>query len=167
MALSSNARASMARMAQGSGPEADAARRAMNRAGVGSSSGGGGGNLPVRRMPGAGGPRAIGPQRAIGPGAPRAQMVSMGTKPTPVSVRPRGGGGGGVTTNVSMGRPNYKKPTGIKAPPPKIVPKQPIKKSFMSGKGIAIGAGAAVIAGLAMNRRGDGTSSGRSGMTRY
>ena len=42
-----------------------------------------------------------------------------------------------------------------------------LKKSFMNGRGLAIGAGAAVIAGLAMNRRGDGTSSGRSSMTRY
>jgi hypothetical protein len=48
-----------------------------------------------------------------------------------------------------------------------MVKPKPIKKSFMSGKGLAIGAGAAVIAGLAMNRRGDGTSSGRAGMTRY
>ena len=35
------------------------------------------------------------------------------------------------------------------------------------GKPIAVGAGAAVIGGLAMNRRGKGTSSGRSGMTKY
>ena len=34
------------------------------------------------------------------------------------------------------------------------------------GYGLAIGAGAAVIAGLAMNRRGDRQSSGRSGMPR-
>jgi hypothetical protein len=44
---------------------------------------------------------------------------------------------------------------------------KPIKKSFISNRGLAIGAGAAVIGGLAMNRRGSGTSSGRSGMTRY
>ena len=35
------------------------------------------------------------------------------------------------------------------------------------GKAITVGAGAAVIGGLAMNRRGKGTSSGRSGMTKY
>ena len=166
MALSSNARASMARMAQGTGPEAEAARAAMGRKGMGGA-GGGGNNLPVRRMPGAGGPRAIGPgqraigpgQRAIGPGAsdgPRAQMVSMG------ATRNRKP----VETPVSMGR-TRNRPAPIKAAPPRITPKEPIKKSFMSGRGIAIGAGAAVIAGLAMNRRGDGTSSGRAGMTRY
>jgi hypothetical protein len=37
----------------------------------------------------------------------------------------------------------------------------------MNGKAITVGAGAAVIGGLAMNRRGKGTSSGRSGMTKY
>jgi hypothetical protein len=71
-----------------------------------------------------------------------------------------------VQTPVSMGATRNKRAP-IKAPPPKAPPKAPIKKTFMSGKGLAIGAGAAVIAGLAMNRRGDGTSSGRSGMTRY
>ena len=160
MALSSNARASMARMAQGTGPEAAAARAAMGRLGMSGGGGGGGNNLPVRRMPGAGGPRAIGPgPRAIGPGAsaaPSGQMVSMG----PTRNRKP------ISTPVSMGR-TRNKPVPIKAPPPKVVPKQPMKKSFMSGRGLAIGAGAAVIAGLAMNRRGDGTSSGRSGMTRY
>ena len=35
------------------------------------------------------------------------------------------------------------------------------------GKGLMIGAGAAVIAGLAMNRRGEGTSSGRTSMSKY
>jgi hypothetical protein len=83
-------------------------------------------------------------------------MVSMG----PTRNRPP------VRTQVSMGR-TRNKPVPIKAPPPKVPPKVPIKKSFLSNKGLAIGAGAAVIAGLAMNRRGDGTSSGRSGMTRY
>jgi hypothetical protein len=164
MALSSNARASLARMAQGTGPEAEAARAAMGRKGMGGA-GGGGNNLPVRRMPGAGGPRAIGPgqraigpaaPRAIGPGAPSGQMVSMG----PTRNRPP------VRTPVSMGR-TRNRPAPIKAAPPRVTPKEPIKKSFMSGRGIAIGAGAAVIAGLAMNRRGDGTSSGRAGMTRY
>ncbi len=56
--------------------------------------------------------------------------------------------------------------------PPKPVRVPPIpnvnpKGKLLSNKGLMIGAGAAVIAGLAMNRRGDGTSSGRSGMTRY
>jgi hypothetical protein len=40
-------------------------------------------------------------------------------------------------------------------------------KSFKNNKALMFGAGAAVIAGLAMNRRGEGTSSGRAGMTRY
>jgi hypothetical protein len=71
-----------------------------------------------------------------------------------------------IETPVSMGK-TRPKPAPIKVPPPEAPPKAPIKKTFMSGKGLAIGAGAAVIAGLAMNRRGDGTSSGRAGMTRY
>jgi hypothetical protein len=45
--------------------------------------------------------------------------------------------------------------------------RKPIMKSFKNNKALMFGAGAAVIAGLAMNRRGEGTSSGRSGMTRY
>jgi len=58
----------------------------------------------------------------------------------------------------------------------KIVPKleknagsaeKVVQKTFKSNRGLAIGLGAAVIAGLAMNRRGDGTSSGRSSMRNY
>ena len=41
------------------------------------------------------------------------------------------------------------------------------KGSIMNNKGLMIGLGAAVIAGLAMNRRGDGTSSGKSSMRNY
>ena len=44
------------------------------------------------------------------------------------------------------------------------------KKALLKGKGkgLAIGAGAAVIAGLAYSgRRGEGSSGGRTGMTRY
>lgn len=41
------------------------------------------------------------------------------------------------------------------------------RMKYMNGKAITVGAGAAVIGGLAMNRRGKGTSSGRSGMTKY
>lgn len=166
MALSSNARASMARMAQGTGPEAAAARAAMGRLGMSGGGGGGGTNI-VRRMPGAGGPRAIGApraiggQRAIGPAAPRAQMVSMGptrNRPpvrTPVSMgitrnRPAGAGAGVVDKALEKGTKEIGK-----------------KGRLLSNRGLAIGAGAAVIAGLAMNRRGDGTSSGRAGMTRY
>ena len=51
--------------------------------------------------------------------------------------------------------------------PPRHIPNVNPKGKLLSNKGLMIGAGAAVIAGLAMNRRGDGTSSGRSGMTRY
>jgi hypothetical protein len=73
-----------------------------------------------------------------------------------------------MTQKVTMGATRNKPvAAAIKESAPDIIKKQPIMKSFMSGKGLAIGAGAAVIAGLAMNRRGDGTSSGRSGMTRY
>jgi len=43
---------------------------------------------------------------------------------------------------------------------------QALKKG--KGRGLAIGAGAAVIAGLAYSgRRGEGSSGGRTGMTRY
>ena len=44
------------------------------------------------------------------------------------------------------------------------------KRGLLKGKGrgLAIGAGAAVIAGLAYSgRRGEGSSGGRTGMTRY
>ena len=63
-------------------------------------------------------------------------------------------------------------PLGAMQGPPKPIPPRHIpnvnpKGKLLSNKGLMIGAGAAVIAGLAMNRRGDGTSSGRSGMTRY
>ena len=51
--------------------------------------------------------------------------------------------------------------------PPRHIPNVNPKGKLLSNRGLMIGAGAAVIAGLAMNRRGDGTSSGRSGMTRY
>jgi hypothetical protein len=86
-------------------------------------------------------------------GAARGASTSL-PGGVPVSVRKRppavGGGTGAVDDAVERGA------------------KEVGKKGFLrSGKGLAIGAGAAVIAGLAMNRRGDGTSSGRSGMTRY
>ena len=74
----------------------------------------------------------------------------------PVSVRPRGapaGGGGTVRAAQQLNED--------------VVKKLGKKSKMLSNKGLMIGAGAAVIAGLAMNRRGDGTSSGRAGMTKY
>ena len=83
--------------------------------------------------------------------APRSVDLPGGT---PVSIRPRprpAGAGAGIVDDAIDGG---KKVFG--------------KKGFLkNGKGLMIGAGAAVIAGLAMNRRGDGTSSGRAGMSRY
>lgn len=46
--------------------------------------------------------------------------------------------------------------------------KKPLMEAMKGKKGLAIGAGAAVIAGLAYSgRRGEGSSGGRTGMTRY
>ena len=50
---------------------------------------------------------------------------------------------------------------------PEVIEKIGKKGSIMNNKGLMIGLGAAVIAGLAMNRRGDGTSSGKSSMRNY
>ena len=102
--------------------------------------------------------------------------------------RTHGGAGGGVTTPVSI-RPKSQKVVmgatrnkaagaGVGAIDEALggagdlagkagnTAERSINKLF-HGKGLAIGAGAAVIAGLAMNRRGKGTSSGKSSMSRY
>jgi hypothetical protein len=94
-------------------------------------------------------------------GAPTA--LPGGTT-TPVSIRPRGAMHGpprpaGSTLGAMHGPP--------RPIPPRYMPNVNPKGKLLSNKGLMIGAGAAVIAGLAMNRRGDGTSSGRAGMTKY
>lgn len=81
------------------------------------------------------------------------------------------GGARGVTTPVSMGptrnRPSPVGPMGTN-PPSSAVRQVADEGRRMRGKGLLIGAGAAVIAGLAYSgRRGDGSSGGRTGMTRY
>jgi hypothetical protein len=75
---------------------------------------------------------------------------------TPVHIRPRGApaGGGGTVRAAQELNEDVIKGLGKKG-------------KLLSNRGLLIGAGAAVIAGLAMNRRGDGTSSGRSSMTKY
>ena len=96
-------------------------------------------------------PSGIRPTRQrpiISTGGPSPQRVTMG----PTRNRPVGGGAGPVDRAVRD--------------IPEVL-KNGKKGKLMNNKGLMIGAGAAVIAGLAMNRRGDGTSSGRSGMTRY
>jgi hypothetical protein len=85
---------------------------------------------------------------------PKAQKVTMG----PTRNRPRAAGVTPGALKESLGE------AGEKAGK---VGREPLMKSFKNNKALMIGAGAAVIAGLAMNRRGDGTSSGRSSMTKY
>ena len=89
----------------------------------------------------------------------------MGTPQRAVSARP----------NPGSARQYARKPAAAGAGPGPVdnVVKQADvagKKGLLKGKGkgLAIGAGAAVIAGLAYSgRRGEGSSGGRTGMTRY
>ena len=158
--------------ARGSGPEADIARRKLGL-NVGTPMGGGPGTAVTRRMPGAGGPRAIGPGGnrlpVLAPRALPGGGGGGGGTTTPVSIRPnpRGGGpnprGGGITTPVTLG-PTRKRPPGAAvteaAGNARKLPKR--------GRGLMIGAGAAVIAGLAYSgRRGEGSSGGRTSPYRY
>ena len=89
----------------------------------------------------------------------------MGTPQRAVSARP----------NPGSARQYARKPAAAGAGPgpvdnvvkqADVAGKQGLLKG--KGKGLAIGAGAAVIAGLAYSgRRGEGSSGGRTGMTRY
>jgi hypothetical protein len=85
----------------------------------------------------------------------------LGGRDTPVKIGPSKLGGRGVVDDaVDLTKEVVKKSGNA---PEKAVGKNMFKGH---GYGLAIGAGAAVIAGLAMNRRGDRQSSGRSGMPR-
>ncbi len=86
----------------------------------------------------------------------RPIISTGGSRPTPPRSVP-----------VSMGATRNRPQRAAQAMNEDVVKKLGKKGGLMNNKGLMIGAGAAVIAGLAMNRRGDGTSSGRSGMTRY
>jgi hypothetical protein len=90
----------------------------------------------------------------------------MGTPQRAVSARPNPGSARQYARKAPM-------PAGAGNSPVSQVVKQADnagQKSLLKGKGkgLAIGAGAAVIAGLAYSgRRGEGSSGGRTGMTRY
>jgi hypothetical protein len=195
MALSPRAIDAMKAHAARGGPEGDIAARKLAAMGIpvgggGSSgaariaSGGGGGSgganvarhypkpgnrvaLPAGRSSGSSSP----PMRAITSGSssgPAGTPVSIRPRPagTPVSIRPRprpAGGGTGAVDEALRGADDLGRAAGNAAE--KVVKQKSIFKGH--GKGLLIGAGAAVVAGLAMNRRGSGTSSGKAGMTRY
>jgi len=106
-----------------------------------------------------GGSHAVPPRRAIASRPPPGgQYARRAGGPLPTSPR---------SVPVSMGATRNKPQRAAQAMNEDVVKKLGKKGGLMNNKGLMIGAGAAVIAGLAMNRRGDGTSSGRSGMTRY
>jgi hypothetical protein len=156
--------------------------RVGTSSGARAGGGGGGGNM-VRHYPKPGNRVAL---PAGGSSAPaRRPMLALpsgggggGTR-RPMLALPSGGGGGGgritkppkppkppgkkVVDDALKGADDLGKAAGNAAE--KAVKQKNIFKGH--GKGLLIGAGAAVVAGLAMNRRGSGTSSGRAGMTRY
>ena len=166
MAMSQRRLAAMQAHAARSGPEADIARRKLGMMGT-VTSGGGGSNLPVRRMPGAGGPRAIGGGRNLP--AVRGGVTTTLPNPT-LRTRP---GGGGTTTMLPNPRFKPKAPAGAGGGAVDNVVREAGSAAKNArfkgrGKGLAIGLGAAVIGGLAYSgRRGEGSSGGRAGMTRY
>lgn len=85
--------------------------------------------------------------------------VTMG----PTRRGPAAGTGGGTTTPVTMGPTRRRPPAG---PVQEAV--NTTKKLSKRGRGLMIGGGAAVIAGLAYSgRRGEGSSGGRTSMSRY
>ena len=108
-------------------------------------------------------------QRFISPTNAGAQMTPArmaGIKPPPgarVSAPPRRPAistGGGTTTPVTMGPSRRRPPVQEAVDTTRKLPKR--------GRGLMIGAGAAVIAGLAYSgRRGEGSSGGRTSMSRY
>ena len=102
--------------------------------------------------------------KAVTPGPPKPGRnlgINMrGFGSTARSRTPMGPGatGGGLPTGTRAPRPRAPRSSGGRA------------SEFLStknGKGLAIGLGALVIAGAAMNRRGEGSSSGRTSMARY
>jgi hypothetical protein len=106
-----------------------------------------GGGRPTRRPVDPGSIGVAGRSRTAVDG-PRPQRVTMGPS------RPAGSALGAM----------HGPPRPVRVPP---IPNVNPKGKLLSNKGLMIGAGAAVIAGLAMNRRGDGTSSGRSSLNKY
>lgn len=164
MAMSPRRMTGLQAHARGVGPEADIARRKLGMS-VGSPMGGGPGTAITRRMPGAGGPRAIGAGRNLPVRAPMAIAGGASTAPRR-----------SITTPVSLGATRRKSITtpvtlGPSRKPPIPAVKDAVdnaRKLPKRGRGLMIGAGAAVIAGLAYSgRRGEGSSGGRTGMTRY
>lgn len=99
--------------------------------------------------------------KAITPGPGRNLGINMrGFGSTGPARTPMGPGatGGGLPRGTGAPRPRAPRSSGGRV------------SEFLStknGKGIAIGLGALVIAGAAMNRRGEGSSSGRTSMARY
>lgn len=152
MAMSASTRAKLEARAQGTGPEAEIARRKLASQPIGArtptvtrSSG------TMRGAIGGGGVRAGTPARlpirgAIGTGSGRNLPV------------PYTGGGGGLATTgrkkVGSGMPG---PGGGATKPPRFNPRT------MMGIGLGLG----VAASVAMNRRGEGASSGRQSIYKY
>jgi hypothetical protein len=180
MALSPRAIAAMKAHAARGGPEGDIAARKLAAMGIpvggggssgaariaGGGGGGGGANI-TRHYPKPGNRVALPAGRgAVSTAEPMKALPSGGVR-TPVSIRPK-------STPIKMGATRNKKiiEEAVEKSGPKVgnVAEKAIKQKSIfkgHGKGLLIGAGAAVVAGLAMNRRGSGTSSGRAGMTRY
>lgn len=151
MAMSASTRAKVQARAQGTGPEAEIARRKLAGQPIGArtptvtrSSG------TMRGAIGGGGVRAGTPARLPLRGA----IGSGGGSNLPV---PYTGGGGLATTGRKGLQKSMPGPGGGVTRPPRF------SKRSMLGIGLGLG----VAAGVAMNRRGEGASSGRQSMYKY
>lgn len=148
MAMSASTRAKVQARAQGTGPEAEIARRKLAGQPIGArtptvtrSSG------TMRGAIGGGGVRAGTPARLPIRGA----IGTGGGRNLPVLYK----GGGGLATTSSKGGAAAAASASTKG----------MKMSRKSLLGIGLGMG--VAAGVAMNRRGEGASSGRQSMYKY
>jgi hypothetical protein len=134
--------------AQSGGEGSDIARSILGRMGHAMPTG----NLPARV--GASSPRVMG---AIGSGGP----PRVGTR-TALGGSPRAIGPGGP-----LRPPTPPRPPSLGPPPPPAPPPAKGNPAFTRRTLMGIGLGMGVAAGVAMNRRGEGASSGRQSIYKY
>ncbi len=167
MAMNPRKLAAMERLArEGVGGERSAAQAALARLGMPASTG----NLPARM--GASSPR---PRAAIGPagGMTRASAPPLRGGRTAIGTANRGplaigpGSGGGALVRSTGGGGAMKPPSlGGKMPGADNIP-GPKNPRFSRKTLLGMGLGLGVAAGVAMNRRGEGASSGRQSIYKY
>jgi hypothetical protein len=111
-------------------------------------------------------------ETALSPPGGITTPVSIRPKSVPVSITKKPGSAGGSRTGagtISSSVDDAGTPARGAGRGAREAIESTGKKGFLkNGKGLAIGAGAAVIAGLAYSgRRGEGSSGGRTSMSRY